>query len=598
MSSNSNAFQKNAEIFSIEIPLTNVKVVKKTGKIKSKDISGGVYLGCKDLRNYVFAFTSSSNLKSAQEFILSSSNPKTLLSTFAFFYQPNFEFPVNGWLLYDIHKEFARQGISWEKWRISPVNRNFGISESYPPSVIVEHSIQDEEITASSKLRTDSRWVVYTWGWKKNSAFILRVGSPRFKESEKKRSKEAEKRLANLRSTESKILEVCLKANPNHGEKLTIFDMGTPQNWHAPLIPIGSFKYKNCPSNNNIEEVFTKMEEGILSYQRLSANSFHQEAWLQLIQSHLTTVLSIVQSIQNGESILIQESPNCDAAFVVSTLAQLCLDPYYRTIEGFAVLIEKEWLSLGYPFSRKTGFLSAKKTEKEEIVPTFLIFLDCLWQLWRQFPTCFEFNEDFITFVVRHLYSCKFGTFIGNNEKERFYTLLSKTKTISLWTQVFVERKRFLNSFFLNDTEQVLYPVCHQVIYYASYYLWWDQIVMRFQRKIRQFFDKTVQQGSKKLRLNNRQLSVLLNDARLSALIVFDISENEFTSIPTMILFLENLKELSIANNLIRFVPNGFWSLVNSKLKFLEQLDLKGNHLEELPESMAETSSLKILYLG
>lgn len=49
----------------------------------------------------------------------------------------------------------------------------------------------------------------------------------------------------------------------------------------------------------------------------------------------------------------------------------------------------------------------------------FLLFLDCVWQILRQFPCSFEFNEQFLIMLFEHAYASQFGTFLGNNENER-----------------------------------------------------------------------------------------------------------------------------------------------------------------------------------
>ena len=40
-------------------------------------------------------------------------------------------------------------------------------------------------------------------------------------------------------------------------------------------------------------------------------------------------------------------------------------------------------------------------------------------QVMQQFPNAFEFNEYLLTVVLDHLYSCLFGTFLCNSDKER-----------------------------------------------------------------------------------------------------------------------------------------------------------------------------------
>lgn len=65
--------------------------------------------------------------------------------------------------------------------------------------------------------------------------------------------------------------------------------------------------------------------------------------------------------------------------------------------------------------------------------PTFLLFLDCVWQLGRQFPLSLEFGEGMLLALFDHAYASPFGTFLCNSEKERCLCEV-RTRTHSLWS--------------------------------------------------------------------------------------------------------------------------------------------------------------------
>lgn len=69
------------------------------------------------------------------------------------------------------------------------------------------------------------------------------------------------------------------------------------------------------------------------------------------------------------------------------------MDPYYRTMAGFRVLIEKEWLAFGDKFNDRYGDADVIASAHEERSPVFTQFIDCVWQLTSQFPHAFEFSE-------------------------------------------------------------------------------------------------------------------------------------------------------------------------------------------------------------
>ena len=55
-------------------------------------------------------------------------------------------------------------------------------------------------------------------------------------------------------------------------------------------------------------------------------------------------------------------------------------EPYFRTLTGFQILIEKEWLSFGHKFNDRIGHGDDKHNDADRS-PVFLQFIDCVWQV-------------------------------------------------------------------------------------------------------------------------------------------------------------------------------------------------------------------------
>jgi myotubularin-related protein 6/7/8 len=187
----------------------------------------------------------------------------------------------------------------------------------------------------------------------------------------------------------------------------------------------------------------------------LFLQGIEQSGWLKHVKTVLEVSVFIADLILGGFSAVVHCSDGWDRTSQTCALAGLLLDPFYRTIQGYQALIEKDWLMFGHKFNDRCGYLAG---DAREISPVFTQFIDATYQLVVQFPQSFQFNEKYLLTIHDHVYSCQFGTFIGNCQKEREEYKLHD-KTYSLWGFLTNNADEYVNPLYDHNSQQdVLKP--------------------------------------------------------------------------------------------------------------------------------------------
>nr|XP_014691995.2 LOW QUALITY PROTEIN: myotubularin-related protein 7 [Equus asinus] len=356
-----------------------------------------------------------------------------------------------GWMLIDLSEEYKRMGLPDDYWQLSDVNRDYRVCDSYPTELYVPKSATAHIIVGSSKFRSRRRFPALSYYYKDNHASICRSSQP----------------LSGFSARcleDEQMLQAIRKANPGSD---FIYVVDTRPKLNAMANRAAGKGYENEDNYSNIKFQFIGIEnihvmrnslQKMLEVCELKSPSMsdflwglENSGWLRHIKAIMDAGIFIAKAVsEEAASVLVHCSDGWDRTAQVCSVASLLLDPHYRTLKGFMVLIEKDWISFGHKFNHRYGNLDG---DPKEISPIIDQFIECVWQLMEQFPCAFEFNERFLIHIQHHIYSCQFGNFLCNSQKER-QELKIQERTYSLWAHLWKNRADYMNPLFRADHSQ------------------------------------------------------------------------------------------------------------------------------------------------
>ena len=390
--------------------------------------------------------------------------------------EKNIKYPKDGWKLYDIIEEFKRQKVplNMENFRISQINLNYKLCETYPAILIVPSSIDDSTLVKMAPCRVKKRFPLLTYAYthpnkNKNDnqeikqSFLFRSSQINIGIFFKKNNSDEIKYINTITSlgkdNKGFIFYDCrpyisAKANSLKGAGVD----ETSQYNNCKELIFGNIENIHAVRKSlkrAIEKVYyglSTINNGKLIYNSNNPNfkkflsKFEETKWLDYLSDILTGTNVIINRLQSKLNVICHCSDGWDRTSQVCALVQIILDPYFRTFEGFAVLIEKDWVSFGHQFAIRNG-CDYRPEKKKERSPIFIQFLHAVYQIMVQYPTAFEFKQNLLLYLSEEIYSNKFGTFLFNCEKE-LEEHNAKEITVSIWSDIFLNKKKYINSLY------------------------------------------------------------------------------------------------------------------------------------------------------
>jgi myotubularin-related protein 1/2 len=432
----------------------------------------------KDGRIVFINVPSPDNLNQVEEHIAALSQPGEHFTSalFAFAHAQASGLSQNGWDIYNPSAEYSRMGVDTPQtaapsspWSVTSINQEYGLCSTYPSMLVVPRSMTEAALRGVAQFRKRGRLPTMSWcgGPSLSYASLWRCSQP------------GEGMMGNNSTDDEQLLQMIRAGAGGAKRDLLTLDLRSMKAAYANKVGGGGFEdYPNCKlvfggvdNVHGVREAWRKMYKAVHGLEVSKVGSWLRDVadsgWYDIMGAIFHCVVLVVNELGKEKcSAVVHCSDGWDRTAQVSSLAMLCLDPHYRTLRGFCILIQKEFCSFGHRFRTRLG---NGEQPTSEFSPIFVQWLECVYQMIQQYPESFEYSPGLLLFVMKEVFTNRYGTFLVDSERERREV---SRKTLSLWSAILLPEgppQEYVNPAY-RPRDGVIYPSCSQI----SFKLWED----------------------------------------------------------------------------------------------------------------------------
>lgn len=315
-------------------------------------------------------------------------------------------------------QELQRLNVNSKKkrWKIIE-NKKFSLCNFISYYTVVPSSIRSDDVYDNSKNHSNQRFMTWCWTDSDTMVSLLRCSEPK----------------TILDNSYLKKILGTVKSSCSHTQA---------------VVSVARLK-DSCPSEEAISNSFEKLWKACLvkDYENFYRN-IDSCKWLHHIQSLVRASRHIARTLRCDKNpVVVMDQSGRDISCVIVSIVILLCDKYYRTINGFANLINKEWIAAGYKFVSSLMTINGVETS---FLPTFVIFLDCVHNLILQYPTEFEFTDQYLITILDTIFYGDSELFMFNCPQDISLKFEGKENFIAnkFWLKVFEHKSIFSTPLF------------------------------------------------------------------------------------------------------------------------------------------------------